>query len=60
MNAMDLDNLTIEAFESSIADYGGVINKRIGNKTITLDVFIQGANHNDLISRIGALKKNTQ
>lgn len=60
MNAMDLDNLTVEAFESSIADYGGVIDKRIGNKTITLDLFIQGSNHNDLISRIGELKKNTQ
>jgi hypothetical protein len=60
MNALDINNITVEAWESSLSNGGGVIDKRYGNKTLTLAFFIQGDSHDDLVSRIQELKKGTQ
>lgn len=63
MNGMDLDNISLVTFESSIEDGGGVIDKRYGNKTVSMELFIQGCEslgYTDLVERIWELKKRTR
>lgn len=59
-NFYDLTNIDIAEFVADQIDGGGVIQKKYGNKNISLQVMIQGATHADLVARIDDLKKNTQ
>lgn len=45
---------------SSLADGWTVIDKKYGNKTVVISLFIQGTSNSDLISRIDELKLRTQ
>lgn len=59
-NGYDLNNISITSFESSLADGGWVINKKYGNKSLSMVLYIQWTTHNDVIARIDDLKKNIQ
>lgn len=50
----------IESYVSSIVDWGGVVNKKYGNKTINFSLFIQWESNDDLILKIDELKRRTQ
>jgi hypothetical protein len=60
LNSLDITNINVESWESSLSNGGGVIDKRYGNKTVTAGFYIQGSSHSDLIARIQEFKKETQ
>jgi hypothetical protein len=58
-NLFDVTNIDIVSYVSDQIDGGWVINKKYGNRTLSLTLMIQGDDYDDLIDRIDTLKKNT-
>ena len=50
----------IEDYEAPFVDWGGIINKKYGNKRISLSLYIEWEDYDDLILRIDTLKAQTQ
>jgi hypothetical protein len=59
-NFFDLDNIDLWEYESSVYDGWWIYSKKYGNKKITLTLFIQWINYDDLINTIDELKVKTQ
>lgn len=53
-------NADLESYVSSLVDWGGIVSKKYGNKTITFSLFIQWESHDDLLLRMDELKRATQ
>lgn len=60
VNAFDVWNIDLTSFVSSLADWGGVINKKYSNRNLVMSLFIQWATPSDLIKRIDTLKQKLQ
>jgi hypothetical protein len=58
MNVFDIV-AEINSYNSTMTDWGGVLNKRYPNKSISIRLFIQGTSYNDLVSKIDTLKLKT-
>lgn len=56
----DVTGVDIAQYVSELIDGGGVLQKKYWPKVITLSLMIQWTSHNDLVERMGQLKKNTQ
>ena len=59
-NVLDLTNIEITSITSNYEDGGSVLAKKYLPKTITMTVFIQWKDHDDLIQIIDLLKQKTQ
>lgn len=59
-NFHDVNNIDIGSYVSSLIDWWGVFNKKYWNRTLSLKLFIQWENYDDLIKKIDELKEKTQ
>lgn len=59
-NLYDVMNIDIAQFVSEQIDWGWILQKKYGNKSLTLTLFIQASSNDDLITRIEALKQKTR
>lgn len=59
-NFYDLNNIDVSSFNSSLADWWWVYNKKYWNKQVRFTLFLQWENHEDLINRLDELKSRLQ
>lgn len=59
-NYFDLTNINIAQFISEQIDWGGIEQKKYGNRSLNISLYIQGSSYSDLVSRIEALKQRTR
>ena len=50
----------LEDYVAQLVDWGGIINKKYGNKRISFNLYIEWEDYDDLILRIDTLKAQTQ
>ncbi len=59
MNLYDLDNIEVSSYESGVYDWGWVYGVRYATRLLSLRLFIQEANHSNLIKTFDNIKKKT-
>jgi hypothetical protein len=59
-NFFDLDNINLWDYESEVYNWWWVYSKKYWNKKVSLTLFIQWVNYDDLINTIDELKIKTQ
>ena len=60
LNIFNLNNIEVSTSTSTYADGGNILNKKYSSKTISITLFIQAENYNDLVHHIDILKQRTQ